>query len=112
MTVELQAARIANYTSKGERKVACENALDSWLGGHSAKRGNEIIYCVTVMALETWVLAVHDQAELARVSNVPMVVADYDHLQNPETLLLALDYTGSVVGGQRRLRKSVGHFSK
>ncbi|MBA3772657.1 MAG: hypothetical protein H0X13_09290 [Ramlibacter sp.] len=96
--------------SIAERRTVCENALKDWLGGHAQKIGAGILLCVPTVALETWILATHDQAELHAKCNVPMVIGDYDHLMNPDKLLVKLGYAGHGSGAQRELRKTVGHY--
>jgi hypothetical protein len=97
--------------SVAHRKAVCENALASWLGGHHTKIGAGIIICVSTFAIETWILATHDQYELAAKCGVPIVIADYDHLPDPDEHLVALGYAGNSAGGVKYLRKSAGLYA-
>ncbi|QTN45562.1 hypothetical protein H7683_21725 [Ectopseudomonas mendocina] len=70
-----------------ERLKVCEDALDSWLGPHAAKKGVNIFYCINLVSIENWVLTLHGHHEL----KVPDGY-DYDLVHAPDVLLVELGY--------------------
>lgn len=83
-----------------ERIRVCELALDSWLGGHKAKKGETIFYCITGFALENWILTLHDPVEFGVDEGF-----DYDLISDPELKLIQLNYPSKIRNGVRRLKK-------
>ncbi|HDR8958357.1 hypothetical protein [Burkholderia vietnamiensis] len=73
-----------------DRVRICEAAIDSWLGPHLKKKNIDIYYCITSLALENWILTLHNEASL----KVP-VGENYDHLHYPDQRLVALGYANS-----------------
>lgn len=94
------------------RQSACENAVRAWLGGHSGKVGTSIVLCIATMAVETWVLATHDQGMLSAGAGIATVIVDYDYLVSPDTVLVSLGYAANASGGKRVLRKKTGLYAQ
>jgi len=70
-----------------QRAQYCELALDSWLGPHASKKGTLIHYCITTMALENWILTLHDEQTIGIPAGM-----DYDNILSPDNVLVSLKY--------------------
>ncbi len=69
------------------RRPWCNDSLNSWLG--SAK-GSDCHYVLPTWQIESWLLATYDKVNSPSVFH--SCVADYESLQDVETLLLRLGY--------------------
>ncbi|MFC3685048.1 hypothetical protein [Hydrogenophaga luteola] len=97
--------------STNDRKRIGEAALDSWLGGHTQKKnGQGIIYCVSTHAIETFLLANHDQAQVQVALNGNLSSTDYDNVPSPDQALINLGYTPEIKNGKQVLKKTTSKY--
>lgn len=90
-----------------QRIDICEKALDAWLGPHSEKKGILIFYCVNSLALENWILTLHDSSELGLAAGV-----DYDLIHAPDQILIGLGYPTEKIKGEEKLKKAPGKYKE
>ncbi|MBV8657742.1 MAG: hypothetical protein JO142_07965 [Burkholderiales bacterium] len=76
-----------------ERVRICEQALDKWLGRHVSKKGLQIFYCITSLALENWILTLH-APNVLNIANG----GNYDDIHFPDKILTNLGYASNKEG--------------
>lgn len=96
--------------STQQRREVGEAALDVWLGEHSAKKGSSFIYCVSTQAIETILLANHTPAEIAPIFAPNIAPQDYDDINNPDQVLVALGYTQENQNGMVKIKKTQAKY--
>ena len=104
----LGAVHICPLHPNDRLKVA-ERALDNWLGGHAGKRNTQIYYCTALLALETWILALHDEPSIRKVWPLPAAPVEYEHIHRPDRLLVELGYPKD---SPIKLRKTAGLYKQ
>ena len=87
-----------------DRISICDQALDSWLGGHLAKKGTKIFYCLTSLAIENWILTLHPHANIVHATGIN-VPTQYDDILNPDQCLVSLGYKSEKNGQLRKKPK-------
>lgn len=96
--------------SVNQRRLVGEAALDAWLGPHTQKKNNGIIYCISTHATETFLLANHDANELSAALIAQNIPIDYDHLPNPDIALIKLGYSSEISKGIQALKKTIPKY--
>lgn len=92
--------------SVSDRHLVGESALDAWLGNHTQKKNNGIIYCISTHATETFLLANHDANEITIALNKSPIPNNYDELSNPDFALIKLGYSSELKNGTPALKKT------
>lgn len=105
-------ANLATPLSVSDRRLVGEAALDNWLGAHIQKKNNGIIYCISTHATETFLLANHDAVEISSALKTSAIPNDYDHLKNPDLVLVELGYSSETDKGNKVLKKTTAKYKK
>lgn len=91
------------------RREYCRNAVFYWLGEDDAV-GEKAYMLLPTYAMESWVLAIHDQSE--NVFNDLDKPFDYEAVHDFEERLVQLGYPSKKVQEGRRLKKRYGSYSR
>jgi hypothetical protein len=92
------------------RRVMCERALDAWLGGHIHKKGRQIHYCLSSLAIENWLLAAFPPSGLAKLDGYHPH-HDYDEIHCPDAFLGQLGFPLDAPGKLKKTQASYRRYA-